>query len=249
MKAVILAAGMGTRIKPLSNKIPKAFIEIGNIPLIIRSLNNLYNIGIKDVIIVIGYMEEYFRNQIGFKYKEIKITYILNKEYSITGSMYSLSQTESVIDDDILLLESDLLYELRALKTLIDSHESDEILVAPLSGSGDEVFICVNKENQLTDLGKDIAKKNDAIGELVGISKLSFNFIKQLFKRAKEDYQRNEKNYHYEEVIFKLSKTYPIKCNLIHDLNWIEIDNYEDLKRAINVIYPKIIKEKKKAYD
>ena len=134
MKAIILAAGMGTRIRPLSNNIPKSFIEIGGTPLIIKSLNNLNKIGIKEVIIVIGYMDDYFINQLGTKFKGIKIKYILNKDYSNTGSMYSLSQTEGIIDDDILLLESDLLYELRALKALMDSPESDEILAAPLSG-------------------------------------------------------------------------------------------------------------------
>lgn len=249
MKSVILAAGMGTRIRPLSNEIPKAFIEIDNVPLIIRSLSQLNDIGIKDVIIVVGYMDTYFKKHLDIKFKNIKIKYILNKEYSKTGSMYSLSQTEGLLDDDILLLESDLLYEKRALQILLESPESDEILVAPLSGSGDEVYICVNNENQLIDLGKNIPNKNKAIGELVGISKLSFNFLKQLYKKAKEDYQRNEKNYHYEEVIFKLSRTYPIKCKLIENLNWIEIDNYEDLKRAINIIYPKILKEKENAYD
>ena len=247
MKAVIVAAGMGTRIRPLSNEIPKAFIEIGDVPLIIRSLDNLNSIGIKDVIIVVGYMEEYFRTQLGSNFKEIKITYVLNNEYANTGSMYSLSQTEGIIDDDILLLESDLLYEQRALDILINSPEPSEILVAPLSGSGDEVYIIVNNENELIDLGKNIMNKTEAIGELVGISKLSLKFLSDLYKKAKEDYQRNENNYHYEESIFKLSKTYPIKCKLIENLSWIEIDNYKDLKIALEEIYPKI-KENKKDY-
>jgi len=172
----------------------------------------------------------------------ITITYVINNEYSKTGSMYSLSKTENVVDDDILLLESDLLYEKRALDALMNSQDSNEILVASLSGSGDEVYICVNNKNELIDLGKNIANKNEAIGELVGISKLSLNFLTHLYKKAKEDYQKNENNNHYEEVIFKLSKTYPIKCQLIKNLFWIEIDKYEDLKRAIEVIYPKIKK-------
>ncbi|MFX1394889.1 MAG: phosphocholine cytidylyltransferase family protein, partial [Promethearchaeota archaeon] len=159
-----------------------------------------------------------------------------------TGSMYSLSKTENVVDDDILLLESDLLYEKRALDALLNSQESNEILVASLSGSGDEVYICVNNKNELINLGKDIGNKNEAIGELVGISKLSLNFLKYLYKKAKEDYQINEISYHYEEVIFKLSKTYPIKCHLIKNLHWIEIDKYGDLKKAIEVVYPKIKK-------
>lgn len=245
MKAVILAAGMGTRLRPLTDEIPKAFLEIDSIPLIKRSLDNLLEIGIKELIIVVGYMEEYFKKNIGNHYKKLTITYITNPEYLTTGSMYSLSQTEGLIDNDILLIESDLLYEKIALEALVDSTEPSEILVAPISGSGDEVYICVNKNNELINLGKNIKKKDKVIGELVGISKLSLDFLLKLFERAKEDYVNNEKNYHYEEVIFELSKTHPIKCRLINELSWIEIDNINDLKRAIEIVYPKI-KEKEK---
>ncbi len=244
MKAVILAAGMGIRLKPLTNDMPKAFIKIDGKSLIIRSLDNLNNVGINDLIIVVGYLEDYFKKKIGYHYKNLKIKYISNPKYSVTGSMYSLSQTEGLIDDNILLLESDLLYEKISLKTLLNSSEPSEILVAPLSGSGDEVYICVNENNELINLGKNIMNKEDAIGELVGISKLSYDFLKELYKQAKMDYERNENNYHYEEVIFKLSKKLAIKCRMIKDLNWTEIDNDEDLIRAKEKIYPKIkIKE------
>jgi len=247
MKAVILAAGMGTRLRPLSNNIPKAFVEIDNVPLIIRSLENIKSFNIKDVIIVVGYKGDYFKKKISNKYKKIKIKYVLNEDFSNTGSMYSLSKTEGFVDDDILLFESDLLYEKKAIQCLLDSKEPNEILVATLSGSGDEVYIVVNENNELINLGKSITNKKDTIGELVGISKLSLDFLTELYKLAKVDYDNNNLNYHYEEVIFKLSKTYPIKCELIRDLNWIEIDNLEDLNRAKNIIYPKIqSKEKNK---
>lgn len=243
MKAVILAAGLGIRIKPLSDKKPKAFLEIENVPLIIRSLNNLNKLGLEEIVIVVGYMEEYFKRRLGKKFKQINITYVTNREYMNTGSMYSLSQTKGIINDNILLLESDLLYEKRALDFLMNSNDPNEILVAPTSGSGDEVYICVDKNNNLTNLGKNIENKDLAIGELVGISKLSKDFLNLLYKKAREDYDNNKKNFHYEEVIYKLSKTYPIKCRLIHDLNWIEIDTINDLNRAKKVIYPKLKKK------
>ncbi|HEY0090743.1 MAG TPA: hypothetical protein VGB37_17970, partial [Candidatus Lokiarchaeia archaeon] len=190
---------------------------------------------------------DYFKKKISNKYKKIKIKYVLNEDFSNTGSMYSLSKTEGFVDDDILLFESDLLYEKKAIQCLLDSKEPNEILVATLSGSGDEVYIVVNENNELINLGKSITNKKDTIGELVGISKLSLDFLTELYKLAKVDYDNNNLNYHYEEVIFKLSKTYPIKCELIRDLNWIEIDNLEDLNRAKNIIYPKIqSKEKNK---
>lgn len=245
MKAIILAAGMGLRLKSLTKKTPKPLLNIDGKPLIIRSLDNLDNIGIKEVIIVVGYLEDFIKKNIGKYYKNIKITYISNPDYSSTGSMYSLSQTEGIVDDEILLIEGDLLYEKKALISLINSTKSNEILIAPLSGSGDEVYICVNESNELINLGKNIENKHDSIGELVGITKLSLDFLLQLYIKAKEDYRRGEKLYHYEEVIFKLSKKFPIKCRIINDLIWVEIDNEKDLIRAKEKIYPKIkMKEK-----
>ena len=174
---------MGTRLDPLTNDIPKAFIRIDGKSLIIRSLDNLNDVGINDIIIVLGYLEDFFKKKIGNRYKNLDITYISNPNYSVTGSMYSLSQTEGLIKNNILLLESDLLYEKIALQSLINSPEPSEILVAPLSGSGDEVFIHVNKNNELIDLGKQIKNKEEAIGELVGISKL---FVLKLTFKLKE---------------------------------------------------------------
>ena len=83
----------------------------------------------------------------------------------------------------------------------------------------------MNDNNELTNLGKNIDERNKAVGELVGITKLSLDFLTQLYDKAEKDYKRDENNFHYEEIIFKLSKAYPIKCRLINDLNWIEIDN------------------------
>lgn len=240
MKAVILAAGMGIRLRPLTDEVPKAFIKIDEKSLIIRSLSNLNDLEINELTIVTGYLEDVFKRKIGNHYKNIDITYVSNPKYSNTGSMYSLSQTEGIIEDNILLLESDLLYEKRALQILLKSREPSEILVAPLSGSGDEVYICVNENNELVNLGKIISNNEVAIGELVGISKLSYKFLTELYKLAKIDYEKNRNDYHYEEVIFKLSKRIPIKCRLVNDLNWIEIDNNEDLIRAKEKVYPKI---------
>ncbi|MBN4049060.1 hypothetical protein JYT91_00415 [archaeon AH-315-M20] len=171
----------------------------------------------------------------------MKIQYFENDEYEKTESMYSLSKTEGFINDDILLLDSDILYDGRALIELINHPFDNMTIVNPISGSGDEVFICMDKQNYLTNLGKNISNKEEAIGEFVGISKLSLQFLKQLYATAKEDYSRNELRYHCETCMFKTSKkNNPVKGLLIGDLAWTEIDNEDDLKRAIIEVHPKI---------
>lgn len=246
MKAIILAAGMGTRLKPLTDKIPKALIEIAGKTLLERSLDSLNENGIKKVIIVIGFYGEVIKKRFGNKYKNIKITYIENKEYEKTGSMYSFSQTKGLIDEDVILLESDLLYDPSAIKTVLDSNFKDLILVANILNSNDDVYICTNDKQEITNLGKDIPDedKKQATGALVGISKFSKEFLEKLFERAEQHYKENKLNYHYEKSILETSKLgHPINVEIQRELCWIEIDNENDLKRAKEEIYPKIKNE------
>lgn len=243
MKAVILAAGVGRRLKPLTNKLPKAFLPIERKPLIHYSLENLKKCGFHDVTIVVGYKASYFREQLSDNYKGTTINYVLNPKYRTTGSMYSLLQTQKFIDDDILLLESDLLYEPKAVDAILSSPYKDLILVAGMSGSGDEVYICTDKANRIIDLGKNISKRNrkNAIGEFVGISKLSKQFLKKLFETMQNDRNINKAQYHYEEYIFKTCQLgYPVYALYQKNLLWIEIDNENDLKRAQEGVYPRI---------
>jgi len=243
MIAIILAAGSGLRLRPLTHKIPKGLIEIDGKTLLERSLDNLSTNGIKKVIIVTGYLGNMIKEKLGSNYKDIEIIYTENKEYRETGSMYSFSQAKKLIDDndeDIILLESDLLYDKKAIKAIINSEKKDFILVAPLSNSGDEVFIVTDDKRRLTNLGKEIENKEEAIGELVGISKFSREFLGKLFGTAEQDYKIKENNYHYEEVVFKTNKEYPVYAVLVDNLTWIEIDKDDDLKKAKEKIYPRI---------
>lgn len=247
MKAVILAAGMGTRLRPITETLPKAFLPIDGKPLIWYSLDNLMRSGITDVLIVTGFLHDRFHDEIGDSFKDyLNIEYAHNPRYTETGSMYSLSQSKKIIDEDIILLESDLLYEQRAIERLLEYDFPDTMLVAPLSGSGDEVYITADGERHLTNLGKDIPEKDQAIGELVGITKLSYSYLEKVWEYAERDYEHGEENYHYEEVIVRVAQNEgPLQCMKLPELAWIEIDKAEDLQRAKKEIYPKIQRNKK----
>lgn len=245
MQAVILAAGVGKRLKPLTQTLPKGLITMGGKSLLEHSLDALEENGIKETIIVVGYLKEAVKEKLSDEYKGIRITYVVNEEYGKTGSMYSFSKAKDAIrGNDVLLLESDLLYDYTALPILINAEFNNCILVAEVSNSGDEVYICVDKNQRIIGLGKNIPEENkkNAVGELVGISRFSKEFLSQLFRKAEEDYKRGELNYHYEECVFAVSKQgKPVYAVLSRDLVWVEIDKESDLKRAQEYVYPKIM--------
>lgn len=235
---------MGIRLRPVTEKLPKGLIKIEGKTLLEYSFSTLKENGMKEVIIVVGFLGEAIKQKFGREYRGLRITYVTNEEYSKTGSMYSFSKAKDTIrNDGIILLESDLLYEPKAIKLLLDSNYKDCILVAKLSGSGDEVYICVDDNQRIIELGKNISaeSKRNAIGELVGISRFSKEFLCKLFKKAAEEYKKGKLDYEYEECMFITSKLgNPVHAIQCKNLSWTEIDNENDLKRAKEKVYPKI---------
>ena len=157
--------------------------------------------------------------------------------------MFSFGMVQDVIEDEIVLLESDLLYEPRALKILLNAGHKNCILVTTTSGSGDEVYVCTNQRQEITELGKKIPPKHkkNAIGELAGLSRFEGNFLDRVFKKSQKDIVDGKLNYHYEECVFETSKsTEPVYAVFVDDLVWFEIDTEKDLKKARELIYPKM---------
>ena len=243
MKAVILAAGTGGRLGNMAKLLPKCLIEIEGKSLIELSLDRLKQCGVDNVILVVGYYSGMIIKKIGYMYNGITITYIKNHAYRETESMYSLSRIKGVVNEDILLLESDLLYEKRAVEILINSNYRDVTLVSSFLNSGDDVYICIDDKNHIVNIGKNIPKqdKSRAIGSLVGISKFSKEFLVELFFQAEQKYLNNEMNYGYEECILHAALNgNHVYTEFCKDLVWIEVDTKEDLERAVNIVYPKI---------
>lgn len=243
MQAVILAAGMGQRLRPVTEALPKGLIEIEEKTLLERSLDALSDSGLRDIVIVTGFFGQAITQKFGNNYNGLNIIYVLNEEYHKSGSMYSFSKAKDIISSDVLLLESDLLYDPKAIRILLDSDFRDCVLVSEPSGSGDEVYICVDGSKKIIELGKDISCENrkKAIGELVGISKFSKEFLQRLFKDAEADYKRGETSRHYEECVLTTARSgNPVYALLIRGLLWTEIDNENDLSRAKTMIYPNI---------
>jgi choline kinase len=240
---------MGMRLDPLTRHVPKALIEVGGKTLLERSLDALEAHGIKETIIVIGHLGDLIEKAVGERHKGMRIRYVHSPDFSDTGSMQSLFEARHLIDGDILLLESDLLYESGAIGIAINAEFRNAFLAAGLLNSGDDVYICVNGSGEITGLGKNIpeSERKKACGALLGISKISHEFLQALFEKAGKDDTGNRRSQHYEEYIFELSrsdgKIGGINDGALHavvceDLDWIEIDNAADLRRAREEIYP-----------
>ncbi len=236
--AVILAAGRGSRLKKESIEGPKGFIEFDDQAIVIKSINKIKDIGISKIIIGTGYLSEHYEalddNQTIFCVK--------NHLFASTGSFFTLYNLNKYLHEDFLLLESDLLYEKRALSVLMNHHKNDVILASGNTGSGDEVFIEVNKNNYLFSLSKSHSDLSKVYGELVGISKISIDTYQTLCEWAKKKMDK-AKQLHYEEALVKITDKKDIYVEKIENLIWTEIDTEAHYKRAFDYIYPELLQK------
>lgn len=235
--AVILAAGRGMRLGNLGLEQPKGFIQIGEQAIIEESIARLLNIGVEKIIIVTGHLQSYYAD-LQRKHPDL-IQLEHNEKYTESGSMYSLFIARNSIDRDFILLESDLIYESRALQLLFAKPlQGSTILLSGETKSGDEVYANA-VDGLINGLSKNKASCAQIVGELVGISYIELDFFSAMIE-ASATYFINSLHLEYEQGIIFAAKNLPIKCFLISDLIWCEIDCEEHLIRARNNIYPRI---------
>ena len=168
--AVILAAGRGTRLAGEVSDRPKGLLRIGERPIIEESIASLADAGIQDVILVTGHLAPLYEQ---FVRRFPAVRTVHNERFADSGSLYSLYQARSLLRGPFLLLESDLVYEPRALATLLEGPDEDAILVSGPTAAGDEVYVS-------TEAGRlaGMSKRREALagtiaGELVGITRVS----------------------------------------------------------------------------
>lgn len=236
--AVVLAAGLGSRFSSETKDKPKGFIKIEDKTLIEMSIEKLFKAGIERVFIGTGYLSEFYE-ELAKKNKNIEC--IKSDRYKETSSMYTLYNMRNKINEDFLLLESDLLYEEKALTSLVeDNNYKDIILSSSKTNSGDEVYIETNKKNNfLINISKNKNELNCIYSELVGISKVSFETYKKM-NRYFESIIDNLPKSDYETIFARISKENNIFVKRIDNLIWCEIDDESHYRRAINEIYRKL---------
>ena len=243
--AVILAAGMGTRLSEITKDQPKGMLVIDEKPIIEDSICKLIEAGIERIVLGTGYLAQVYE-QLALKYPQIIC--VCNNQYEKTGSMYTLYNLRDHLSDDFLLLECDLIYDKNALEVLIKHKEPDVILASALTASEDEVFVETNQFNQLLNMSKQSTELKSIDAELVGITKISYSTFEAMCRYAVTQYtntQCESFKINYEDVLVGISKVCNIYVQKLKNLAWCEIDDKHHLCRAKQYIYP-LIKAREK---
>ena len=236
MQAIILAAGMGHRLGEYTKDNTKCMISINGIKLIDRFLKKLSCMNLSRVIIVVGYKSENVIDYIGSRYdNKLKIEFINNPIYDKTNNIYSLSLAkEQMMEDDTLLLESDLIVDDRMFDLLIDDEYPNLALVAKYEAWMDGTMVCLDQDNNIVNFVPKSAFRYEDIGsyyKTVNIYKFSKEFCKKRYIPFLEAYVKAlGDNEYYEQVlrVITLINIEELKAKPIGDLPWYEIDDVQD---------------------
>jgi len=235
MKAVILAAGIASRLRPLTDHTPKCLLKIGKKSILERTITNLLNHSIKEFIIVTGYKEEQIIKFISMIFPSLKVTFISNTFYDSTNNIYSLWLTSnSLKNTDILLLDSDIIFDQHIIRLLLDSGSGNYLAVRSDHHIGEEEMkVITNKDNVITNISKKLDPRI-AAGESIGIEKFDSEFMEVLFKKINHRVvTEGRKNDFYEaafqDAINAGQKLYAVD---VGEYRCIEIDTLDDIETA-----------------
>lgn len=182
MKAVILAAGVASRLRPLTDTTPKCLLKIGERCLLERAFDALIQNGFDEFIIVTGYRQQQIANFLQAHYPAQKITFIYNDKYESTNNIYSLWLTQPYVDgEEILLLDSDIVFDPQIVTKLLGSDKADALALNRHELGPEEIKVIANEEQKVIEISK-VCSISEAIGESIGIEKMSAAYTKALFK-------------------------------------------------------------------
>lgn len=244
MDAIILAAGLGSRLGALSRGRPKGLIEIGGRPLLHHILAILSRHAFAQVIVVTGGHDAVLRQSLGHSYGQLHINYVHNAEFDQSGSMVSLAVAAPHIRaEECAVFESDLLFHPGFIETLLTACPENGLLTADATGSGDEVWIEADESGHLTFLGKSASPQVQAaaVGEFAGISRVTKGFLEKYCEIASRYEKTGQGQQHYEQVFFEMAMAgTPFYVRHCPGLAWTEIDTPADLKRAREEVWPRL---------
>ena len=245
MQAIILAAGMGKRLGEYTHDNTKCMLEVNGVKLIDRALACLHDIGVSRVILVVGYKGQNVKDYVGTDYKGTPVVYVENPIYDKTNNIYSLYLAKDyMLEEDTLLLESDLIYEPAVVRKLLSDDYPNIALVDKYESWMDGTVVTLDADSRIT---RFIDKSHFKFEEIksyyktVNIYKFSKEFSSKYYVPFLAAYSTAlGNNEYYEQVLRVILHLYdaPLKAVPLSGEVWYEIDDVQDLDIASGMFAP-----------
>lgn len=240
MKAVILAAGVNSRLKEVAKDFPKCLLKIGKITIIdhqIEMLTSLGDLRLHDIHVIAGYKIEkleYFRKR--------GVNVVYNPKFREFNNIYSFYLAKNFVDEDFILFNGDTIADERIFKDLVTSNYETAFVVDNVKKLGWEEMKVLIKDDRILRFGKEIDPKI-AYGEYIGFAKFSLEDANVIFNCMEKLLNEGKTDIWYENAINYVLDKINAFAVYTKGLPWIEIDTPKDYEMA-KLLQSKLLNKK-----
>lgn len=234
-KAIILAAGSGTRLRPFTDTMPKCLVPVNGTPILVNALTHLSAAGIREAVIVVGHHKAKVRELVGSRFQDMTITYVESTEYSSTNNMYSLWLAREHLSEDVLLLEADVFFDRRLLDKMIFQGGENLAAVARHQPWMSGTVASIDRDNNIQALLDTRHQASDfdysKVYKTVNIYLLRREFLTRYFVPHIEAFiASGDVNDFYEVILHTMAyqRRYNMSAVFCDDVQWYEIDDEND---------------------
>jgi choline kinase len=235
--ALLLAAGTGSRLRPLTLDAPKCLTEVSGEPILARLLDNLRIQGIKRLVVVTGYLDHCVREYLEENAADMQLEYVFNPVYQTTNNIYSLWLAKKAIEEPFVLIESDLVFEASMLEPMLIP---DRIAVSNILPwmNGTMVELNADKAVKAFHVSHDV--DDERRYKTVNICSLSSQSWQRVIARLDRYIEEGRVNEYYETVFAEMVADASLEFDavLFNENKWYEIDAMEDLHQA-ELMFPR----------
>lgn len=249
MKAILLAAGVGDRLRPFTDHHPKCLVDVGGRSLLARHLDHLSAIPeIVELVLVVGYLDDQIRDGVAAWKRAtgspFKVTFEVNPEFR-KGSILSLNTAHAhLVADDCVIMDADVIYPREVMTRLVHSaHQNCFLLDEQAVQTGEEMMVCVRAGRALHIARSREASTQtgwDLTGEGVGFFKLDRHDSRALVETMRTMIAAGQDRVEYEAALDVFMKDHVAGYEPVGDLPWTEIDFAEDVEKAQTDVLPAI---------
>ncbi len=241
MRAIILAAGVGGRLSPLTRDLPKCLLQVGGRSFLERMLDAVAAVGVDEAVLVVGHRKERIRAAVGGRVGALPVRYVENPDYT-QRSLLSLWCARGLLEGDVLVMDADVLFAPALLARLVASPLPSALLLdRDFRDTGEEVKLYA-RGPRVVAMGKRVEPPppHDVVGEGVGFFKCAAAHAPALRACLEEVREEAGGQAEYEPALDRLLRRVEVGWVDVAGLPWTEVDFVEDLERAERVILPRI---------
>mgnify|MGYP002632316615 CR=1 FL=1 len=235
MKAVILAAGVGSRIRPLTDNCPKSLLKVGGQTILEMMISHIRDCGITDAVFVLGYLQEQIKEYVTHNFPELNVHFITNEQYATTNTGFSLMLAKDLVaGSSFIKFDADVVFDKAILSQLIDCEYDNALCIDKnIQLDAEEIKVIIKDQNRVVKASKTVSPQ-EAIGESIGIEKICAGTAIQLFDELETMMQDSQNYQEYYEAAYErlIERDVPFYALDISGLKWIEIDTKDDFITA-----------------